>query len=66
MPISTTGSSTGTAVLADILSSGSTYTITGLTVGTSGTNVIIDNTSITSGQTVNLTKLEWTESATTV
>ena len=66
VPISTTGSSTGTAVLADILSSGSTYTITGLTVGTSGTNVIIDNTSITSGQTVNLTKLEWTESATTV
>ena len=66
VPISTTGSSTGAAASADILSSGSTYTITGLTVGTSGTNVIIDNTSITSGQTVNLTKLEWTESATTV
>lgn len=65
VPISATGSSTGTAALANLYSSGSTYTITGLTVGTSGTNVIIDNTSITSGQTVNLTKLEWTESATT-
>ena len=44
VPISATGASTGTAALADLLSSGSTYTITGLTVGTTGTNVIKDNT----------------------
>jgi len=63
VPISAVGANTGTAALASLLSSGSTYTLTGLTVGTSGTNVIIDNTSVTSGQTINLTKFEWTESA---
>jgi hypothetical protein len=63
VPISTTGATNGTAAIADLISSGSTYTLTGLTVGTSAANVIIDNTSIVSGQTVQLTKLEWTEAA---
>jgi hypothetical protein len=63
VPIEATASGSGTADHAALLSSGSTYTITGLTVGTSATQIILDNLVIASGQTVNLTKLEWTESA---
>lgn len=43
---------TGTAAIARIKDSGGTARITGLTVGTSGTDVIVANTSINSGQTV--------------
>ena len=43
---------TGTAAEAVIRTSGASADITGLTVGTSGTDIIIDNTSITSGQNV--------------
>ena len=63
VPISATGANNGTAAVAELVSNTGTYMITDLTVGTSAANVIIDNTSIVSGQTVNLTKLEWTESA---
>lgn len=38
--------------------------LTGLTVGTSGTDVIIDNVTIANGQTVNLTALTLTMPAT--
>ncbi len=60
-PISATASGTGTAATADMESSTGTYKLTGLTVGTSAAHVIIDNTSIASGQTVNLNALDWTE-----
>ena len=52
-PVSATG--TGTAALATIQTSGAAAVISGLTVGTSGTDIIIDSTSIISGQSVNLT-----------
>lgn len=53
-PISAIASATGTATQAKIRDRNNVDIITGLTVGTSGTDVIIENTSITSGQTVNL------------
>lgn len=55
--VSTTDSAldTGTAAAARLVTSGAANDLTGLTVGTSGTDVIIDNTSITTGQTVNVT-----------
>lgn len=53
--IAATASATGAAANAIITDSADTTVVSGLTVGTSGTDVIIDNTSITSGQTVTLT-----------
>lgn len=43
-------SASGTAATARIKDSGGTAQITGLTVGTSGADITIDNTSINSGQ----------------
>jgi hypothetical protein len=49
---------TGTAAVAEIHTSADVVKISGLTVGTSGTDVTISpSTSITSGQTVTLTAL---------
>lgn len=45
---------TGTAAKAQIKTSGGTAVITGLTVGTSGSDINLDNTSITTGQNVTL------------
>lgn len=45
----------GTAAEARIKDGDGTAVITGLTVGTSGTDVILDSVSITTGQTVTLT-----------
>lgn len=45
---------TGTAAAARIRDSDDNDVVTGLTVGTSGTNIIIDNTSIVAGQAVSL------------
>lgn len=45
----------GTADGARIRDSGSTSRITGLTVGTSGTDVVLDSLAITSGGTVTIT-----------
>lgn len=59
VPDAETAAATGTAAEATIVQG--IYSVTGLTVGTSGTDVIIDNTSITSGQTVNLTAFTWTQ-----
>lgn len=47
-------SGTGTAAAAQIKTSGGTAVITGLTVGTSGSDINLDSTSITSGQNVTL------------
>lgn len=46
---------TGTAAEARIKDSDGTVIISGLTVGTSGTDIILDSTSITAGQSVILT-----------
>lgn len=45
---------TGTATKAEIRDSGGTAQITGLTVGTSGSDLTIDNTSINTGQNVTI------------
>lgn len=45
----------GTAAEARIKNGDGTAVITGLTVGTSGTDIILDSVAITSGQTVTLT-----------
>lgn len=45
----------GTAAAAQIKDGSGTAVITGLTVGTSGADIILDSVSITAGQTVTLT-----------
>jgi hypothetical protein len=45
----------GTAAEARIKNGSGTAVITGLTVGTSGTDIVLDSTSITGGQTVTIT-----------
>ena len=50
----TSADATGTAAEAKITTLGDVDKITGLTVGTSGTDIIVDSVSITSGQTVTL------------
>jgi len=53
-PLSATASNTGTAAWARIKNNGGTVIVDTLSVGTSGTDIIINSTSITSGQTVTL------------
>jgi hypothetical protein len=50
----TNAAGTGVAAAARIRTSGNTDIVTGLTVGTSGADIILDNTSINAGQTVTL------------
>jgi|SRR6187455_218551 len=59
-PYTTTGAATGTATFYRIYDSAGTNAHEQGTVGTSGTDAIIDNTSIASGQTVNLTQYQKT------
>lgn len=63
MPKNATASATGTAAAARIRTSGNTDIVTGLTVGTSATDIVIDNTSINSGQTVTLSSATITHAA---
>ena len=51
----TSADNTGTAAAARIKDSNGTVIISGLTVGTSGTDIILDSVSITAGQSVTLT-----------
>lgn len=51
----TSADATGTAANAIITDSADTTVISGLTVGTSGTDIILDSVSITAGQTVTIT-----------
>lgn len=53
-PKTVAASATGTAAAARIRKSDNTDIITGLTVGTSSADIILDSTSITSGQNVTL------------
>jgi len=51
----TSADGTGTAAAAQIKDGSGVAVITGLTVGTSGTDIILDSTSITAGQAVTIT-----------
>lgn len=51
----TSADNTGTAAAARIRDSNNTDIVTGLTVGTSGSDINLDSTSITAGQTVTIT-----------
>lgn len=51
----TSADNTGTAAAATITDSDDNVIISGLTVGTSGTNIVLDSVSITAGQTVTIT-----------
>ena len=54
-PLSDTSADAGgTAAAARIRTSGNTDIVTGLTVGTSGSDINLDSTSITAGQTVTI------------
>lgn len=50
----TSADATGTAAEARIMTGGGVSKITGLTVGTSGTDIILDSVSITATQTVTI------------
>lgn len=52
VPLSATASATGTAAKAELRNNAGTAIVSGLTVGTSASDIIVDNTSINSGQTV--------------
>lgn len=54
VPLSADATATGTAAKAELRSSTGTAIVTGLTVGTSGADIIISNTAITLGQTVQI------------
>ena len=51
----TSADNSGTAAAATITDSDDNVIVSGLTVGTSGTNIVLDSTSITAGQTVTIT-----------
>jgi hypothetical protein len=53
-PKTVAASASGTAAAARIRTSGNTDIITGLTVGTSSADIILDSTAITSGQNVTI------------
>jgi hypothetical protein len=56
MPKSDTAAdASGTAAAARIRDSDNNDVVTGLTVGTSGTDIVLDSVSITAGQTVTIT-----------
>lgn len=59
----TSANATGTAAAARIRTSAGTDVITGLTVGTSGTDIILDNISINATQTVTLNSASITHAA---
>ena len=63
VPKSNNATGTGTAALARIKDGGGTVIADGLTVGTSATDVILNSTSITSGQQVSITAGTITHSA---
>lgn len=64
VPLSdTSADATGTAALARIVDGGGTTIVDNLTVGTSGTDIILNSTSLTAGQTVTITAGTITHSA---
>lgn len=63
VPRSATAAATGTAAKAELRTSADASVVTGLTVGTSATDFIINSTSISTGQTVQCTAGTITHSA---
>ena len=61
-PKSGTASGTGTAAAARIKDGAGTIQVSGLTVGTSGTDIVLNSTSISNGQTVTLNSATITHS----
>ena len=55
VPLSSTATGTGTAAAAEFRNNAGPVVVSGLTVGTSGTDITINSASITTGQTVQLT-----------
>ena len=55
VPLSATATATGTAAVAQLQDSGGNIIGGGMTVGTSATDVILNSTAISSGQTVTVT-----------
>ncbi len=55
VPLSAVATGSGTAAKAEIRNNADATVVSGLTVGTSGTDIIIDSVSITSGETVSIT-----------
>lgn len=53
--ISAVAANSGTAAAATITDSDDNVIVSGLTVGTSGTNIVLDSVAITAGQTVTIT-----------
>lgn len=53
--VDASASRTGTAATAEVFSGGNTLVISGLTVGTSGSDINLSSTSIVAGQSVTLT-----------
>lgn len=62
-PKSVTAGATGTAAAARIRTGGAVDIVTGLTVGTSGSDINLNSTSITSGQTVTINSATITHAA---
>jgi len=60
LPLNANATATGVAAEARLRDSTNNDVITGLTVGTSGTDVIISSTSITSGQQYSVTSATFT------
>jgi hypothetical protein len=54
-PLSVAASASGTAALAELRNNAGTTIVSGLTVGTSASDINLTSTSITSGQTVTVT-----------
>lgn len=52
VPRTATATATGTAALAELRNNSGAVIVSGLTVGTAGTDIIISSTAISSGQTV--------------
>jgi hypothetical protein len=55
VPLSVVASASGTAAKAEFRDNGGTTVVSGLTVGTSATDIIIGSTTISSGETVTCT-----------
>jgi len=55
VPLSATASASGTAALAEFRNNAGTTVISGLTVGTSGSDINLNSTAISNGQTVTIT-----------
>jgi hypothetical protein len=53
-PLTATASGTGTAAVGEIRNNAGTVIVSGLTVGTSGTDIIINATAISTGQFITL------------